>query len=76
MDNLEMVMEKSWKNIVSSVWEPCRLIKCTAYVHVTVSGRGWSYGTLKQNQNQQNGSMGQNCQNSNNERNKIRRANY
>ena len=24
MENQEMVMEKSWKNILSSVWEPCK----------------------------------------------------
>ena len=23
MENQEMVMEKSWKNILSSLWEPC-----------------------------------------------------
>ena len=26
MENQEMVMEKSWKNIMSSLWEPCQRI--------------------------------------------------
>ena len=27
MENLEMVIEKSWKNILSSLWEPCLVSK-------------------------------------------------
>ena len=28
MENQEMVMEKSWTNILSSLWEPCTVKKC------------------------------------------------
>ena len=29
MENQEMVMEKSWKNILSSLWEPCNMLVFT-----------------------------------------------
>ena len=31
MENREMVMEKSWKTILQSLWEPCTNL-CTVYV--------------------------------------------
>ena len=32
MDNQEMVMENSWKNILSSLWEPCNNANHSTYI--------------------------------------------
>ena len=37
MENQEMGMEKSWKNILSSLWEPCNKL---------VDSHGWTFALL------------------------------
>ena len=46
MENLEMVMEKSWENILSSLWEPCPGVQCvffSAVAYTQCSGHSQEY---------------------------------
>ena len=40
MENQEMVMEKLWTNILSSLWEPCYFTHCRSYLLNLCETRG------------------------------------